>query len=158
MGRLTLALLVAALGVPGDGVRLGGTWFEAPVRSAVRGAAERLADPACARVLSAFRDAAGRPLDQRLAEQDLDASAYARRVFFYDGSNDGPCRRPRVYAFTFPNSRVVRVCHSLGWLAIDEPERAQAVVIHELLHTLGLQSDAPSSDQITALVEKHCSR
>jgi hypothetical protein len=159
----TLSLLVtvvsaATASAAGDGVRLGGAWFEGPVRRAVSGAALRLAEPSCARVFTAFRDASGRGLEQRLAELDRDAASYARLVLFYDGTSDGPCRRPRRYAFTVPGSRVVRVCPLLGQLAVAEPERAQAVVIHELLHTLGLQEDQPSSDQITAVVEKHCSR
>ena len=77
-------------------------------------------------------------------------------VLFYDGSNEGPCRRPRVHAFTAPGSRLVRVCPSLGRLAAAEPERAEALVIHEVLHTLGLEENPPSSEDITAAVEKRC--
>jgi hypothetical protein len=138
------------------GVRLLGRWFEEPVRRAVHGAAARLALPTCAAVLDDFQDRTGRPLRARLEELDLDISAYARVVLFYDGSNEGPCRRPRVYAFTAPNSRVVRACPALGRLAAAEPPRAEAVVIHELLHTLGLEEDPPPSEDITARVERRC--
>jgi hypothetical protein len=138
------------------GVRLPGRWFEEPLRLAVHGAAARLARASCASVLDDFRDRTGRPLRARLAELGLDVSAYARVVLFYDGSNEGPCRRPRVYAFTAPSSRVVRACPALGRLAAAEPRRAEAVVIHELLHTLGLEEDPPPSEDITARVERRC--
>jgi hypothetical protein len=77
-------------------------------------------------------------------------------VLFYDGSNEGPCRRPRVHAFTAPGSRVVWVCPSLGRLAAAEPGRAESIVIHEVLHTLGLAENPPTSDDITAAVERRC--
>jgi hypothetical protein len=78
----------------------------------------------------------GRGLRQRLAELDVDPSSYTRIVLFYDGSSDAPCRRPRVYAFTAPGSRAVRTCPTLGALVASAPEQAEAIVIHEVLHTL----------------------
>ena len=156
MGQFTVTLLAAAMFGNLDGVRTGGRWYEPALRRAVHGAARRLGDPACARVLTDFRDRHGNPLRDRLQQQDADAAGYVRRVFFYDGSGEAPCRRPGVYAFTAPGSRVVRACPSLGWLASTEGERAEAVVIHEVLHTLGLGDDRPSSEQITAAVERRC--
>jgi hypothetical protein len=139
-----------------DGVRLGGRWFEEPVRRAVEGAVRRLEEASCAAVLADFRDGSGRPLASRLETLDVDAPGYARLVLFYDGANDAPCRRPRVFAFTAPGSRVVRACPALGRLANARPAEAEAVVIHELLHTLGLDHDLPSSADITARVERRC--
>jgi hypothetical protein len=159
MGQFTVLLLAAttlAALDQRDAVRLAGHWFEGPVRQAVQGAALRLAAPACAAVMTDFSDGDGRPLRDRLAELRLDAPAYTRSVFFYDGSDDAPCRRPRVYAFTTPGSRVVRACPSLGWLAAIDRERAEDVVIHEVLHTLGLEENPPTSQQITATVERRC--
>jgi hypothetical protein len=52
--------------------------------------------------------------------------------------------------------RIVRACPALGWLASTERDRAEAVVIHEVLHTLGLQENPPTSEQITAAVERRC--
>jgi hypothetical protein len=143
-------------GIPHDGVRLAGRWFEEPVRRAVHGASRLLDEPACAAVLDDLRDAAGRALRARLEELDVDASSYVRLVLFYDGSNDAPCRRPRTYAFTTAGSRVVRACAALGRLAASAPSQAEAVVIHEVLHTLGLGENPPASDEITALVETRC--
>lgn len=161
MGQFTVAVVAAAIlgawsGPRGDGVRLGGRWFEGQVRRAVQGAARRLEEPSCAAVLNDFHDGAGRALQDRLAETDLDPAAYARTVFFYDGSVEGRCRRPGVYAFTAPGSRVVRACRSLAWLAATDGPRAEAVVIHELLHTLGLQEGPPASEEITTAVERRC--
>jgi hypothetical protein len=155
MQQFTVALALVATLAP-DGVRLAGRWLEDPVRRSVLGAARRLADPACERVLDDFRDASGRVLRQRLEATGLDAPSYARMVLFYDGSNEEPCRRPRVQAFTSPGSRLVRVFASLGRLAASEPDRAEAVIIHEVLDTLGLGENPPTSDAITVAVEKRC--
>jgi hypothetical protein len=141
-----------------DGVRLRGSWLEEPVRRAVHGAARRLAEPSCAAVLTDFRDHAGRSLRDHLRELDLDAPAYARIVLFYDGSNDSPCRRPRTYAFTAPGSRIIRTCPTLGALVASEPHEAEAIVIHEILHTLGLGENPPTSEDITAAVVRRCRR
>jgi len=159
MSQSTVALVVWAMlgaGSADDGVRLAGRWFEEPVRGAVHRASRLLDEPTCAAILDDLRDGAGRALRERLEEMDVDAPSYARMVLFYDGSNDPPCRRPRTYAFTAAGSRIVRACPALGWLASSEPTRAAAVVIHEVLHTLGLGATPPASDEITALVEKRC--
>jgi len=140
-----------------DGVRLEDGWSASTLRRAVRGAAERLADPGCAAVLDEFRDEAGRPLRQRLQALSLDASAYSLQVLFYDGANEPPCRgRARLHAYTVPGSRVVRTCPSLLRLALSDPGRAEAVVIHEVLHTLGLGENPPSGREITARVLSGC--
>ena len=142
-----------------DGVRLGGGFFADTVRRAVRGAAERLADASCAAILDEFTDRSGRVLRERLEALALDAPAYARQVLYYDGTNEALCRRnARLHAYTLPGSRVVRTCPSLAALALEDPGRAEAVVIHEVLHTLGLGEDPPSGREITARVERRCGR
>ena len=139
-----------------DGVRLRGRWFEMPVRRAVEGAAELLAHPACAAVLDDFRDGSGRPLRARLAALEVDPATYARMVLFYDGSSEAPCRRPRVNAFTVPGSRIVHACPALGSLVASQPAEAEAVVVHEILHTLGLEENPPSGEEISAAVSRRC--
>lgn len=159
MWQFTVVIVVAAMleaAPEPDGVRLAGHWYEALVQRATRGASKRLSVPACAAVVDEFRDEAGRPLGQRLGELEMDASSYVRMILVYDGSNERACRQPRVYAFTTPGSRVVRACPSLGRLARIDPERAEAVVIHEMLHSLGLAEDWPSGQDITAVVEGRC--
>jgi len=142
-----------------DGVRLGESFGASMLRRAVRGAAGRLADSSCAAVLDEFRDEEGRPLRERLRALSLDAPEYALQVLFYDGANDPPCRRNhRLQAHTMPGSRVVRICPSLLTLALTDPDRAEAVVIHEVLHTLGLGENPPSEREITAGVLRRCRR
>jgi hypothetical protein len=152
----TLCVLRPAVASDEDGVRLERAWYEESVRRLVHAAASHLANPSCTAMLASFRDRSGRSLAERLGDLDLDAPDYARSVLFYDGANETPCLRPRVYAFTVPGSRVVRTCPSLGRLAASDPREAEAVVIHELLHTLGLGEDPPASEDITAAVEVRC--
>ena len=78
-------------------------------------------------------------------------------VLFYDGSNEGPCRRPRVHAFTAPGSRR-RAGVPVAGEARGRRARAtaEALVIHEVLHTLGLEENPPSSEEITVAVERRC--
>jgi hypothetical protein len=141
----------------GDGVRLRAGVFADALRRAVRGAVERLGDPSCAAILDDFADGAGQGLRERLEALSLDAPSYARQVLFYDGANEAPCRRSaRLHAYTVPGSRVVRACPSLATLAQSDPGRAEAVVIHEVLHTLGLEENPPSPWEITARVERRC--
>jgi len=62
-----------------------------------------------------------------------------------DGSVRRRCKRGEAFAFTTPGSRLVYVCGpQLKSLAARSPSRAQAVIIHETLHTLGLGEDPPS--------------
>jgi hypothetical protein len=142
-----------------DGVRLGATRLAEPLRRAVRGAARRLGDPACAAVLDDFEDASGRSLRERLDRLALDPSTWTRRVLFYDGAGERRCRRDsRLLAFTAPGSRVVRACRALVALARVDPARAEVMVIHEVLHTLGLGEDPPTSLEITSRVRWRCGR
>jgi len=129
------------------------------LRRVVRGAARQLAEPACAAVLGDFVDASGRPLRERLDTLAVEPSDWTRQVLFYDGADETRCRRDaRLLAFTAPGSHVVRVCRGLVDLARVDPARAEAVVIHEVLHTLGLGEDPPPSLEITARVRSRCAR
>jgi len=118
-----------------------------------------VAEPACAAVLGDFEDASGRPLRERLDTLGFEPSDWTRRVLFYDGADERRCRRDsRLLAFTAPGSHVVRVCRGLVDLARVDPDRAEAVVIHEVLHTLGLGENPPTSLEITARVRSRCAR
>ena len=60
-------------------------------------------------------------------------------------------------ALTTPGSRVVRVCGRRFWEAqARNPERAELVVLHEALHTLGLGENPPDSLEITRRVGARC--
>ncbi len=123
----------------------------------LEGAGRRLAQPACDAILDEFSDRDGSSLRQVLGRERLPATAHLLRVVFADGQDERQCRRPGVFAFTSPGSRVVFVCADrFRGLSAREPEHAEAVVIHELLHTLGLGEDPPTSLQITARVRERC--
>lgn len=128
------------------------------VSQAVRGAHRRLGDPRCQAVLSDFKEPSGRTLQEVLDAEGVTAQAHLNRLFFYEGTPASGCRLPGVLAFTQPGSRVVYVCTS--WFreafAIN-PAKAEAVIIHESLHALGLGENPPSSHEITARVVERCS-
>ena len=53
---------------------------------------------------------------------------------------------------TFARGRVVLALTG----ALHEPRLAEALVIHEMLHTLGLGENPPTSTEITKRVEGRC--
>jgi hypothetical protein len=59
--------------------------------------------------------------------------------------------------FTAPGSRVVRVCvEEFKRINTQKPDYVVATLIHEILHTLGLRENPPSSREITARVLARC--
>jgi hypothetical protein len=72
---------------------------------------------------------------------------------FRDGATSAACSGA-VAAFTGPGSRVVFVCGA-RFAEIDRG-RAELVVIHELLHTLGLGELPPRSSEIDRAVATSC--
>jgi hypothetical protein len=76
-------------------------------------------------------------------------------VFFYDAP-EWACRSANL-AVTRPGNRVVFVCGARFQKEMSRNSRnAEAIVIHELLHSLGLGENPPSSDHITARVRAQC--
>ena len=129
----------------------------AAVRRAAHGAQLRLAEPACKQVLSEFADTSGHLLQQRLDDMGMTANDYVGSVIFVEGSNQSACASGGVLGGTQPGSRVVALCGS----AFADTERrnarlAEAIVIHEVLHTLGLGENPPSSQEITSRVLQGC--
>ncbi len=122
---------------------------------AIRGAADQLADEQCQALLEEFADASGQPLRSVLAAHGLAISDYMAQVFFYDAP-EWACRGPNL-AVTKPGSRAIFVCGARFQKEMATNSRnAEAVVIHELLHSLGLGENPPSSDHITARVRAQC--
>ena len=125
-------------------------------RNALGLAWERLARIECADLLNSFSDQAGHPLAERLQELAVDRQTYLTMLVFIDGSRETPCVKGS-FAFTAPGSRVVRICVEelkRTWQA--SPEHAVSRIIHEMLHTLGLGEDPPSSSEITRRVLAGC--
>ena len=124
---------------------------------AVAGARQRLEQPACRGLLAEFSDASGRPLQENLDALGETGGSYLARILFADGSGRARCSGDEAYAFTTPGRRVVYVCgRAFKNLASRDPVRAQAIVIHEALHTLGLGENPPTSAEITARVVARC--
>jgi hypothetical protein len=124
---------------------------------AVVGARQRLEQPACRGLLSEYSDASGRTLQENLEALGETSGTWLARILFADGSGRRRCHGEEAYAFTTPGSRVVYICgRALKALAARDPVRAQAIVIHEALHTLGLGENPPSSADITARVLEKC--
>jgi hypothetical protein len=164
MGRGKLAVLVTmaiGLGTQASGaehlnVRLQSDAMRGSVERTLGGAARRLERPACQRLLSEFVDAQGRPLQENLAQVNQTAVEYLGGLFFYDGASQGRCASPGILAVTQPGGRAIRICSRFFDEAVHNPQLAEAVIIHEALHTLGLGENPPSSQEITARVLKHC--
>jgi hypothetical protein len=125
---------------------------------ALEAAAARLSEADCKEILTDFNDANGRSLASQLSSLAVDIENYLRMITFVDGTRDQRCDSGAVL-FTAPGSRVVRVCSDqLKRIAPLKPEYVIASFIHEILHTLGLGENPPSSSQITASVLSRCAR
>jgi hypothetical protein len=152
---LTLGTAVAGGGNDASNVRLVHNSERFAVVLALGGAARMLGDPECQALLDEFADASGRPLRAALHASRLDAPEYLEEVFFYDAPA-GLCQGSAL-AVTVPGSRVVLVC---GSRFVRQMERsslhAEAILIHETLHSLGLAENPPSSDYITERVRARC--
>jgi len=127
-------------------------------RQAVAGAVRRLGSDECRAVLTDFRDASGVRLDARLAETGASVEQWVGGVFFYDGNGRGSCHKRGVMAVTSAGSRVVFLCPAFTLEQRRDPGLAEALVIHELLHTLGLAENPPTSQQINRRVFERCGR
>jgi hypothetical protein len=130
----------------------------AALTEAGRAAVARLAAPECARIFSEFRDQSGLTLQQRLDALGRSGSAQLLAVYFYDGANRRGCQSRGTLAVTEPGSVVVHVCPQFVLRQRQDPDQAPVALIHELLHTLGLGENPPSSDAITRHVRARCGR
>lgn len=128
----------------------------AAVERAVMGARRRLAHAECAAVLADFVDANGRTLAEAAAALGPAAPDALSRIRFRDGRESVTCSATSVAAFTGAGSRVVFVCPQT-FLGL-RGTRPALVIIHELLHSLGLGERPPSSAHIDHAVARRCDR
>jgi hypothetical protein len=151
-----LAVLLAGTGQAQDFVRITQTATAVTVKQALDGAAKRLERGACRSVLDEFRDAAGRPLREALDRTGATPAGYMRRILFYDGSESPLCQKGAL-AITQPGSHAVRICsEGIRSRYRRDPRYVEAILIHEALHTLGLEENPPSSFEITQRVLARC--
>jgi hypothetical protein len=127
---------------------------EWPLRQAINGAHQWLGDSVCQEVLSDFQDLSGTPLSDVLAEKELTPQEHLGYLAFWDGSHLRQCHVPGVAFATAPGYAIVYVCPAT--FRRLRPREARATVIHEMLHTLGLGENPPSSREITARVLERC--
>lgn len=140
-------------------VRLESPVMEDTVREALRGAFDRLGGGRCRTVFSEFRDTAGRPLQEELDHLGQTGQDRLRVVLFRDGMRHRRCGQSGIMAVTSPGSPIVYVCPEAFWKGFrHNPLHAEATLIHEALHTLGLGEDPPPSREITARVIRRCRR
>jgi hypothetical protein len=128
------------------------------VEAALEGAARRLADTRCTALFTEFSDAAGRPLQAGLDDLGRSAPEYLALIGFYDGQGAAACLRGRTLAVTAPGSRAVWICPQFALEQRRDPGLAEATLVHEALHSLGLGEDPPSAAEITARVVARCGR
>ena len=153
---LCLGLLAEPAGLVGEtsSVRVSDGFAAAALRRAVKAARRRLANPECRRLLSDFTTTPGRLLRASLDDHGQAPEEYLETVLFYDGSASRHCADRKTLAVTTPGSRVVFVCSPL--VAKVRSGKVEAMVIHEMLHSLGLGEDPPSGSEITAQVVTRC--
>jgi hypothetical protein len=122
----------------------------------LEGAARRLEIPECQRLLTDFRDPAGHTLLENLQSTHKSLPEYLTLLWFIDG-RDEICRRSDLMvAFTAPGNRVIQVCGARLGNPSFTFEAREFVIIHELLHSLGLGENPPTSAEITRQVRKRC--
>jgi hypothetical protein len=128
-------------------------------RQMIEQAALWLSFPECQQLLSDFADERGQVLRSKLAELGVNAVEHLRLIVFEDGTNRSRCRQSGILAFTSPGSRVIYLCgRDFMRAAQRAPEDLRAIVIHEMLHSLGLGENPPSSREITRRVRERCWR
>ena len=127
------------------------------VANAFARAAVKLRKPECRSVLSDFADAGGRRLSEILEERRMGAGEFLASLIFVDGRAAPLCQSGKVAAGANPGSIFIGVCkETFARVQADDPGLATNVVIHEMLHALGLGENPPTSEEITSQVVKRC--
>ena len=124
------------------------------LKRARQGARERLGDPQCLAVLTDFESVNGGRLDHVLRASGRTAQQQLDRLVFESGLGRPLCDRRVSLAFTQIHSPVVSIC--LRPFTLLRRQEQEAVLIHEMLHSLGLGEGPPESVAITARVLARC--
>jgi hypothetical protein len=141
------------------------SWDIAALERARAGAIRRLRVPECQKVLSDFTDPQGRTLLANLEPWQRTPSEYLQSaITFLDGSRLENCRKGTVMLVTSRGQLPIFVCPAGGStlgsrfarVQIETPALAEVMVIHEMLHTLGLGENPPTTFEITDRVMARC--
>ena len=154
----------AAWGAPaahadeGFRVRIARAAVASAVKDALTGASERLRRDGCATIFGDFADGGGHTLQANLDALGRSGVEYLTMIGFYDGQGVGRCQSSGIMAVTSPGSRSVFVCDGFALAQKRDPGMAEVVLLHEALHSLGLEENPPSSLEITERVVSRCGR
>jgi len=118
------------------------------------GARERLGDPECQAVLADFQSVNGGRLDLVLRSTGRTAQEQLDLLVLESGLGRPLCDRRVSMAFTRIGSPEVSICLR-PFTLLPQPMQ-EAVLIHEMLHSLGLGENPPESVAITTQVLKRC--
>lgn len=126
---------------------------------AINGASRRIDDRQCQAVFADYKDGDGSTLWAKLDAAQKTPAQFLEQLWFVDASDGVACQSDTMMAaFTTPGSRVIYVC---GSRFADRAYSLQGlngemIIIHELLHSLGLRENPPTSAQITSHVTTRC--
>jgi len=129
----------------------------AVVRRTLEAVSKRLTAVKCRKIFADYRMASGLTLEDSLRAQDQSAATHLATIVFHDGSDLHRCANPNIVALAIPGKPEVHLCVAqFGKLQTSDPISAEAVIIHEQLHTLGLGENPPASREITQRVLAAC--
>lgn len=139
------------------------TWDRGAVERARSGAAQRLEGAECRKLLTDFVDADGRTLEANLEPFGLSPAEYLDRIAFREGGAVAHCAKATVVMATAPGLPTVYACPAadapgtrFAQIQARRPDLAEYMLIHEMLHTLGLGENPPSTFEITQRVIERC--
>ena len=165
MSRLSLVLRLAAVAacaalVPATATSQARSdvlrWRTNNDRARPRGCGPQDRAAGCQRLLDEFKGKDGRSLGENLATWNRPAADYLRTMPFRDGSFHPFCRSGKSALVSVVGMRPVFVCPGFRKEAERDPWAAENWIIHEMLHTLGLGENPPSSREITQRVTERC--
>lgn len=128
------------------------------VEIAREGAMRRLQTAECRQVLTDFKDPQGRTPLENLAAFAVEPHEYVAQVPFLDGRDRPLCQRGQSQLLSTRGTARVLVCEPFLDTVHRERDMAEFYVIHEILHTLGLDENPPTSQEITQQVKRRCGR
>jgi hypothetical protein len=121
-----------------------------------QGAIARLRNPECRQVLNDFTDGRGHKLHENLQAFGVGPDEYLAMLPLLDGESRPLCKANQSQLLTSAGVRRVFVCKIFLKTVYQRRAMAEVYVIHEMLHTLGLGENPPTSQQITQKVVKRC--
>ena len=141
----------------GRSFRVSGHLLKNMVSRAGEIAVEKLEKRECRMVLSDLRDDGGHLLSERLEAREVSAAEFFLQLTFIDGTAWSRCGDGSAAAGTNPGGAIVAVCPpAFGRILAKNPGLAADLLIHEMLHALGLGENPPTSEEITVQVVKRC--